>query len=87
MSAAPQKTILVPGLRAPISEQQAAQSFAAIIARISVQELAQAANRDIETARFWKAGRRCPNGASLINMCRTLPEVRAWIIAQVGGWL
>ena len=67
-----------------IAEKEAAASFAAAVVTLDAYTLARAAgNRNIETARIWKAGRRCPNGASLINMGRTLKEVQDWINGEI----
>lgn len=74
-------------LRRRLTEDKAAKSFAAAIRRISADELARAAGRNIETARLWKKGVRCPNTSSLFNMATVLIEVRAWALAHLGEGL
>lgn len=67
-----------------IQEKEAAESFAAAVIHLDAYTLARAAgDRHIETARLWKAGKRCPNGTSLINMGRTLREVQDWINGEI----
>lgn len=67
-----------------IQEKEAAASFAAAVVHIDQYTLARAAgNRNVETARLWKAGKRCPNGSSLINMGRTLKEVQDWVNGEI----
>lgn len=36
-----------------------------------------------EAARKWKAGRRCPNAASLVNLARQVPKVREWLLSEI----
>lgn len=80
MSLSAPKTFLV-----PLREAQAAQSFASVIVRIPLAELVLASDRNIETARLWKRGARCPNVSSLVNLARSFPEVKAWFLAQLSG--
>jgi len=67
----------------PITERQAAESFAAVVLRIDAGTLASAAKRTKEAAKMWKAGRRCPNGSSLINMSSDIDVVWAWLQGEV----
>lgn len=73
--------------RSKMTEDRAAKSFAALVTRISVEELADAAGRNIETARLWKKASRCPNTSSLINLGQVFPEVRSWVFAMLGEGL
>lgn len=65
-----------------LSSRAAAGEFAIVIKRIPARELADASNSSIETAKFWKKGRCFPNGYSLINLARHIPEVRVWLLAK-----
>ena len=67
----------------PITERTAAESFAAVVLRIDAGTLAHAARRTKEAAKMWKAGRRCPNGSSLINMSSDIDVVWAWLQGEV----
>lgn len=67
----------------PMTEDVAAKRFAAVVHRIDAGTLASAAKRTKEAAKMWKAGRRCPNGSSLINMSSSLPVVWEWLQSEV----
>jgi hypothetical protein len=67
----------------PITEEVAAKRFAAVVHRIDAGTLASASHRTKEAAKMWKAGRRCPNGSSLINMASALPVVWEWLQGEV----
>lgn len=67
----------------PITEEVAARRFAAVVHRIDAGTLASAAKRTKEAAKMWKAGRRCPNGSSLINMASNLDVVWEWLQGEV----
>lgn len=67
----------------PITERQTAESFSALVMPFSAGQLANAGGRSKETAKGWKAGRAAPNAASLINLARTMPTVRAWLYAEI----
>lgn len=66
-----------------IDEEQAAQSFSAAVIDFDAYTLARAAGRNPETARLWKAGVRCPNGSSLINMALTIDVVPGWFLGEI----
>lgn len=67
----------------PLTERDAAERFSAAIIRFQSGQLAQASCRTKDAAKSWKAGRRCPNGSSLINLARAIPAVRAWLYAEI----
>jgi len=55
-----------------------------VVTDFSAGQLASASDRSKETAKNWKAGRAFPNGASLINLARSIPIVRAWLLHEIG---
>lgn len=67
----------------PITTITAAKRFAVVIKDYEVGELAQAANTTKEAAKLWKAGRRCPNTASIINLASAIPEIDAWVSGEI----
>jgi hypothetical protein len=71
---------------APVTEQEAAQEFSAVILPFSVGQLAQATGRSKETAKCWKAGRAFPNGVSLMALVAEFPQIRAWANRRTGGF-
>lgn len=68
-----------------LTDRDAAESFRVVIARIGIAELSKASNRGADSAKGWKKGRSLPNGSSLINLARTIPEVRVWLMGMIGG--
>lgn len=68
---------------APINEDEAAKSFAAAVIDFDAATLARAARRHVETAKLWKAGKRCPNTSSTINMASIIPAVQGWLDGEV----
>jgi len=67
-----------------IDEREAAQQFSAVVTDFSAGQLASASDRSKETAKNWKAGRAFPNGASIINLARANPTIRAWLMHEIG---
>ena len=67
----------------PINEREAAQSFAAVVIDFDAATLARAARRNVETAKVWKRGDRCPNSSSLINLASIIPAVRDWLDGEI----
>jgi hypothetical protein len=67
----------------PLTERDAAEKFSAAVIDFSAGQLASAARRSKDTAKRWKSARACPNGASLINMARSLPTIRTWLLSQI----
>ena len=68
-----------------MTEPEGAEDLAPVLDDFEEGQLAQATNRSKETARLWKMGVRFPNGASLINLARNVPAVRAWLLQQIGS--
>jgi len=68
-----------------VTEPEEAGKLAPVLEGFEEGQLAQATNRSKETARLWKMGQRFPNGASLINLARNVPAVRAWLLCEIGG--
>lgn len=66
-------------------ERSAAEQFSAVVHDFSAGQLAQVTRRTKGTAKNWKAGRVFPNGASLINLARNIPEIRAWLYHEIGA--
>lgn len=67
----------------PLTDREAAKRFRSTVINFSAGQLAIAAQRSKDTAKSWKAGRACPNAASLINMARALPTVAAWLAHEI----
>jgi hypothetical protein len=78
-----QQKIVGPTNFAPIDEKEAAESFAAAVIDFDAATLARAARRHVETAKLWKAGKRCPNTSSAINMASLLPAVQGWLDGEI----
>lgn len=76
------KNFLPPKNLGMLCEQTAARRFASAVIHISSGDLAKACGRSKETAKIWKRGAQCPNGASLINLARKLPTVRKWLYEE-----
>lgn len=70
----------------PVTEQEAAEEFSAVIIDFSVGELAHATGRSKETAKCWKAGRAFPNGVSLMALVAQFPRIRVWANRRTGGF-
>lgn len=68
-----------------LSEKQGSAEIIPLLAHVPAKVLAQATGRSVETSKGWKSGRAFLNGASLINLARSFPEVRNWVIEQCGG--
>lgn len=62
-----------------------AETFAPVILPLSTGQLAKAAQCTKEQTTRWRAGRSFPSGVALLNLAREIPEVRAWVIAQIGA--
>lgn len=66
-----------------ITEREAAKRFSAAVTDFSAKDLANVADKTLDAAKSWKAKRRCPHAASLINLARELPEVRRWLYSEI----
>lgn len=64
-------------------EDQAREGISAKIYHIDDVRLSRITGCTTNGTKHWRAGTRCPNVASLINLARALPEVRAWLYEQV----
>lgn len=69
----------------PITEQDAAKAFSAVILKFSAGELAQTSKRSKEAAKAWKEGRSLPSSWSLLNMAQDIPAVRNWVLGMLGA--
>ena len=67
------------------TETEAAREFSALVLPFTAEDLSNASGRTTEAAKKWKSGKRFPNGTSLLNMGKTIPKVRDWIQAELGG--
>jgi hypothetical protein len=68
-----------------VTERQIAKEFACVVVRFNSGELAQAADRSKDCIKGWRGARAAPNLASIINMCREMPAIWAWLHEQVEG--
>lgn len=68
---------------ARIEEKEAAKRFSAAVIDFDAHTLARISGRSVEAAKLWKAGIRCPNGSSLINLGAIITEVQAWIDGEM----
>jgi hypothetical protein len=66
----------------PLTDYAAAQGFHDAVIPFSAGDLAQAAKRTKNAAKGWKDGSRCPSGASLLNMARSMDCVWEWMCAE-----
>lgn len=69
----------------PVTEQEAAKEFSAVILQFSVGELAHATGRSKDTVKCWKSGRAFPNGASLMALIAEFPRIEAWVRSKTGS--
>ena len=69
----------------PISEAERAEEFAGELIPFPAKDLARASSRSVETAKQWKAGRRFPNGESLMALMAAFPTINAWVLRKTGG--
>lgn len=69
---------------ASLDDRAAAERFSAAVIAFSAGELARAARRTKAAAKGWKDASRAPGLASTINMARSIPAVRAWLIHELG---
>lgn len=66
-----------------IEEKEAAKRFSAAVIDFDAATLARISGRSVEAAKLWKAGVRCPNGSSLINLGAVITEVQDWIDGEM----
>ena len=66
-----------------ISEPEIRRSVVIVLQRQTKRQLADATETTIEGARHWVNGTRIPDLTSIINLARSLPEVRAWLYEQI----
>lgn len=66
-----------------ISEAEAAQRFASVVLPFSTKQLQRASDKTTDAVRSWKCERRCPHLASVINLARELPAVKAWLYSEI----
>lgn len=74
--------------RLHVTDKEAAYRFSAVTSQYSAAELARAAARTKSAAKGWKASSdnlRAPSLASVINMARTIPCVRDWLLEEIEG--
>jgi hypothetical protein len=76
------RTIVAPK-NLPVSDRDVAERFSLISVEFSAPELAHAARRTKAAAKGWKDASRAPGLASVINMARQLPTIRAWLMAEI----
>lgn len=67
----------------PVSDRDAAERFSLITVEFSAGDLAKAARRTKAAAKGWKDASRAPGLASVINMARQLPTIRAWLMQEI----
>lgn len=73
----------VEAAKIPVSDRDAAERFSLITVEFSAGDLARAARRTKAAAKGWKDASRAPGLASVINMARQLPTIRAWLMAEI----
>ncbi len=66
-----------------ISEQECAERVSAAIIEFPAKDLQRITDKTIDATKSWKAGRRCPHLASVINLARQLPAVKKWLISEI----
>lgn len=74
--------------RLPLTDKEAASRFSERAEPYSAAELARAAARTKSAAKGWKASSdnlRAPSLASVINMARSIPCVRDWLLEEIEG--
>lgn len=73
-----------PKVSPKITNAEATEQVSALVLGFSSGTLAKAAGRSKDSAKHWKIGHACPNLASAINLARSIPSVRAWLMEQIG---
>jgi hypothetical protein len=77
-------TVFTPPKVSPkITNLEATEQVSALVIGFSAGTLAKAAGRSKDSAKHWKIGHACPNLASAINLARSIPSVRAWLLEQI----
>lgn len=74
--------------RLPLTDRETASRFSERTAAYSAAELARAAHRTKSAAKGWKAtsdNLRAPSLSSVLNMARSLPCVRDWLLEEIEG--
>lgn len=81
----PQEKLVVPSTLPPLTERQAAARVRGCVVNYSPKQLAALSQRSLDAAKDWKRARSCPNASSLIMLARAIPNVRAWLEAEIAG--
>ena len=66
-----------------VRQPEVRKSIVIVLQRHTKRQLADATETTIEGARHWVNGSRIPDLTSIINLARSLPEVRAWLYGQI----
>jgi hypothetical protein len=74
-----------PKVSPKITDSEALEQVSALVLGFSAGTLAKATDRSKDSAKHWKAGHACPNLASTINLARSIPAVRAWLMEQIAN--
>lgn len=69
---------------ASLDDREAAERFSAAVIAFSAADLARAARRTKAAAKGWKDASRAPGLSSTINMARSIPAVRKWLLHELG---
>jgi hypothetical protein len=70
-------------IKLPLTEDVATQRFAATISGFPVGDISTAGKITKEAAKKYQQGHSMPRSVPLINMAREIPEVRAWLYAEI----
>jgi len=65
-------------------DREAAERFSAAVVEFSAADLARAARRTKAAAKGWKDASRAPGLSSTINMARSIPAIRSWLLHEMG---
>lgn len=68
-----------------ICERTAAQDVRVALAEKPRGTLSYITNKSKDSAKDWKDGTSCPHFAQIVNLARSLPDFRAWVIEYCGG--
>lgn len=68
----------------PLTDHDVAERFSATVLGFTPAQLAQAARCTKEGAKHWVYGTRCPSLPKALEMARSVPAVRKWMLQEMG---
>lgn len=69
----------------PLTDRELAEDMEKLLSGFTRKAVAHAAGRSKEAAKDWQEARCAPNAASLLNLARRLPPVRAYVLEKIGA--